>query len=143
MWAARWGAVQPGHEVRASGSTWSSVANRAVSSAGTALVVLIAASFWPHLTVAIPRVWEEHRPLLGRDRLDRRAGYLRVVSDDTWAALADLFADGAYATVKGYVRTYVMHQQLLEHLPPPPATSSTSAAGAGPSRSRWPRAAKT
>ena len=27
----------------------------------------------------------------------------------------------AYASVKGYVRTYVMHQQLLEHLPPPPA----------------------
>jgi SAM-dependent methyltransferase len=40
------------------------------------------------------------------------------VADDTWARLADRFADGAYASVKGLVRTYVMHQQLLEHLPP-------------------------
>jgi S-adenosylmethionine-dependent methyltransferase len=44
------------------------------------------------------------------------------VSDDAWAALADAFADGAYATVKGQVRTFVMHQQLLAHLPEPPAT---------------------
>ena len=31
---------------------------------------------------------------------------------DAWATLADRFADGAYATVKGYVRTFVMHHQL-------------------------------
>jgi ubiquinone/menaquinone biosynthesis C-methylase UbiE len=54
-----------------------------------------------------------------------------VVSDDTWAALADKFADEAYATVKGYVRTYVMHQQLLEHLPGPPATVLDVGGGAG------------
>jgi SAM-dependent methyltransferase len=53
------------------------------------------------------------------------------VSEDTWAALADQFADDAYATVKGYVRTYVMHQQLLEHLPPPPATVLDVGGGAG------------
>jgi SAM-dependent methyltransferase len=41
---------------------------------------------------------------------------------DGWAALADAFVDGAYATVKGRVRTYVLHQQLLRHLPAPPAT---------------------
>jgi S-adenosylmethionine-dependent methyltransferase len=41
---------------------------------------------------------------------------------DAWAARANSFVDGAYATVKGQVRTYVMHQQLLTHLPPPPAT---------------------
>jgi S-adenosylmethionine-dependent methyltransferase len=41
---------------------------------------------------------------------------------DEWAALADAFADGAYASVKGQVRTYVLHQQLLRHLPAPPAT---------------------
>jgi SAM-dependent methyltransferase len=40
------------------------------------------------------------------------------VSDDPFAQLADKFADEAYATVKGYVRTYVLHHQLLEHLPP-------------------------
>jgi S-adenosylmethionine-dependent methyltransferase len=54
-----------------------------------------------------------------------------VVGDDTWAGLADLFADDAYASVKGYVRTYVMHQQLLEHLPPPPAPVLDVGGGAG------------
>jgi S-adenosylmethionine-dependent methyltransferase len=53
------------------------------------------------------------------------------VSDDTWAGLADLFADEAYASVKGYVRTYVMHQQLLEHLPEPPAPVLDVGGGAG------------
>jgi SAM-dependent methyltransferase len=52
-------------------------------------------------------------------------------SDDTWAALADQFVDEAYSTVKGYVRTYVMHQQLLEHLPPPPAAVFDVGGGAG------------
>ncbi len=53
------------------------------------------------------------------------------VADDTWAGVADQFADGAYATVKGRVRTYVMHRQLLEHLPPPPATVLDVGGGAG------------
>ncbi|MFI5586058.1 methyltransferase [Amycolatopsis sp. NPDC051758] len=53
------------------------------------------------------------------------------MSEDTWAALADQFADGAYATVKGRVRTYVLHRQLLEHLPPPPATVLDVGGGAG------------
>lgn len=50
-----------------------------------------------------------------------------------WAdpRLASLFADEAYATVKGYVRTYVMHQQLLAHLPAPPATVLDVGGGAG------------
>ena len=42
--------------------------------------------------------------------------------DDAWAALADPFVEGAYASVKGRVRTFVLHRQLLQHLPPPPAT---------------------
>jgi SAM-dependent methyltransferase len=54
-----------------------------------------------------------------------------VVSDDTWAGLADRFVDEAYASVKGYVRTYVMHHQLLEHLPPPPAAVLDVGGGAG------------
>jgi SAM-dependent methyltransferase len=54
-----------------------------------------------------------------------------VVSDDSWAGLADKFADEAYATVKGHVRTYVLHQQLLEHLPEPPATVLDVGGGAG------------
>ncbi|HZE40154.1 MAG TPA: methyltransferase [Stackebrandtia sp.] len=53
------------------------------------------------------------------------------MSDDSWAPLADAFVDGAYATVKGRVRTYVLHQQLLEHLPPPPATVLDVGGGAG------------
>jgi S-adenosylmethionine-dependent methyltransferase len=53
------------------------------------------------------------------------------VSDDTWASLADNFADKAYASVKGRVRTYVLHQQLLEHLPEPPATVLDVGGGAG------------
>lgn len=54
-----------------------------------------------------------------------------MVSDDTWAGLADLFADEAYASVKGRVRTYVLHRQLLEHLPAPPATVLDIGGGAG------------
>ena len=53
------------------------------------------------------------------------------MSDDTWAGLAGKFADEAYASVKGYVRTYVLHQQLLEHLPPPPAPVLDVGGGAG------------
>jgi S-adenosylmethionine-dependent methyltransferase len=54
-----------------------------------------------------------------------------VVGDDTWAGLADQFADEAYASVKGHVRTYVLHQQLLEHLPAPPAAVLDVGGGAG------------
>ena len=57
--------------------------------------------------------------------------YAPAMADDTWAGLADRFADGAYATVKGRVRTYVMHRQLLEHLPPPPAHVLDVGGGAG------------
>jgi S-adenosylmethionine-dependent methyltransferase len=53
------------------------------------------------------------------------------VSDDIWVGLADQFADEAYASVKGHVRTYVLHQHLLEHLPAPPATVLDVGGGAG------------
>jgi SAM-dependent methyltransferase len=53
------------------------------------------------------------------------------VGEDTWAELADQFADEAYASVKGRVRTYVLHEQLLEHLPPPPAPVLDVGGGAG------------
>jgi ubiquinone/menaquinone biosynthesis C-methylase UbiE len=43
------------------------------------------------------------------------------MQQDPWAALADPFVDGAYASVKGHVRTFVLHSQLLRHLPDPPA----------------------
>ena len=53
------------------------------------------------------------------------------MSDDTWAALANRFVDEAYASVKGYVRTYVMHHHLVEHLPAPPAAILDVGGGAG------------
>jgi S-adenosylmethionine-dependent methyltransferase len=53
------------------------------------------------------------------------------VGDDVWAGLADLFVDDAYASVKGRVRTYVLHRHLLEHLPEPPATVLDVGGGAG------------
>ncbi len=54
-----------------------------------------------------------------------------MADDDAWAALVGRFADEAYASVKGHVRTYVMHHQLLEHLPDPPATIVDVGGGAG------------
>jgi SAM-dependent methyltransferase len=50
---------------------------------------------------------------------------------DLWAGLVDPFVDGAYATAKGHVRTYVMHEQLLAHLPGPPASVLDVGGGAG------------
>jgi S-adenosylmethionine-dependent methyltransferase len=44
------------------------------------------------------------------------------MAEDPWAALAEPFVEGAYATVKGRVGTFVLHRQLLRHLPAPPAT---------------------
>ncbi|HTZ07541.1 MAG TPA: methyltransferase [Acidimicrobiales bacterium] len=53
------------------------------------------------------------------------------MNEDLWAGLADRFADEAYASVKGYVRTYVLHRHLLDHLPPPPAAVLDVGGGAG------------
>src|SRR5882672_9212947 len=55
------------------------------------------------------------------------------MSETPWSSssLASHFADEAYASVKGYVRTYVMHQQLLEHLPDPPVPVLDVGGGAG------------
>lgn len=53
------------------------------------------------------------------------------MGDDAWAGLSEQFAVQAYASVKGRVRTYVMHQHLLEHLPTPPAQVLDVGGGAG------------
>lgn len=50
---------------------------------------------------------------------------------DEWAGLAEPFVRGAYATVKGRVRTYVVDEQLRRHLPPPPAAVLDVGGGAG------------
>ena len=69
--------------------------------------------------------------------------YLGVVGDDTWARLADQFADEAYASVKGHVRTYVLHQQLLELCHRLQRLCSTLAAARAINRFRWPKPAMT
>jgi S-adenosylmethionine-dependent methyltransferase len=51
--------------------------------------------------------------------------------EDAWKDLADPFVEDAYATVKGKVRTYVMHQQLMEHLPASPSAVLDVGGGAG------------
>jgi SAM-dependent methyltransferase len=53
------------------------------------------------------------------------------MSEDQWAGLADPFVDRAYASVKGQVRTSVLHAQLLRHLPDPPAAVLDVGGGAG------------
>lgn len=55
------------------------------------------------------------------------------MAPDDWRsrALAERFADDAYATAKGYVRTTVMHRQLRNHLPAAPATVLDVGGGAG------------
>lgn len=59
------------------------------------------------------------------------SGSMDRMAEDAWAELADQFADGAYATAKGQVRTYVLHRQLLDHLPQPPAAVLDVGGGAG------------
>lgn len=54
-----------------------------------------------------------------------------AVTEDAWAELAERFAEDAYASVKGYVRTFVIHQHLLQHLPAPPASVLDVGGGAG------------
>lgn len=53
------------------------------------------------------------------------------MGDDAWAALADRFADEAYASVKGFVRSFVLHRHLLDHLSPPPGPVLDVGGGAG------------
>jgi SAM-dependent methyltransferase len=51
--------------------------------------------------------------------------------EDAWAALAEPFVEDAYRSVKGEVRTIVLHEQLRRHLPEPPASVLDVGGGAG------------
>jgi S-adenosylmethionine-dependent methyltransferase len=51
--------------------------------------------------------------------------------DDAWEALAEQFVDGHYGSLRGRVRTHVIHQHLLAHLPPPPMKVVDVGGGAG------------
>jgi SAM-dependent methyltransferase len=51
--------------------------------------------------------------------------------DDAWAELADRFVDGHYGTLRGLVRTHVIHEHLRVHFPPPPVSLVDVGGGAG------------
>ncbi len=53
------------------------------------------------------------------------------MSDDAWSALGDQFVDEEYASVKGQVRTYVLHHQVTDHLSGPPGAVLDVGGGAG------------
>lgn len=51
--------------------------------------------------------------------------------EDRWADLADQFLDGHYGSLRGQVRTHVIHQHLCAHLSAPPARIIDVGGGAG------------
>lgn len=51
--------------------------------------------------------------------------------DDAWEGLADQFVDCHYGSMRGRVRTHVIHRHLLAHLGPPPLTILDVGGGAG------------
>jgi SAM-dependent methyltransferase len=53
------------------------------------------------------------------------------VPADEWAPLADRFVDGHYGSLRGRVRTHVIHQHLRAHLAPPPLSVVDVGGGAG------------
>lgn len=52
------------------------------------------------------------------------------MTEDVWAAVTSRFVDH-YETLYGRTRTYVLHQHLKEHLPPPPGRVVDVGGGAG------------
>ncbi|KMO75347.1 class I SAM-dependent methyltransferase [Mycolicibacterium chlorophenolicum] len=56
---------------------------------------------------------------------------IEAMGDDTWEQLAGPFADETYASLKGRVRSQVLHHQLLDHLPGPPGSVLDVGGGAG------------
>jgi S-adenosylmethionine-dependent methyltransferase len=50
---------------------------------------------------------------------------------DPWAPLAERFVEGHYGSLRGRVRTHVVHEHLRAHLPPPPARIVDVGGGAG------------
>jgi SAM-dependent methyltransferase len=52
-------------------------------------------------------------------------------TNDAWEALADRFVDGHYASLRGRVRTHVIHEHLRAALPSPPLDVVDGGGGAG------------
>lgn len=53
------------------------------------------------------------------------------VTEDTWAPLAERFVDEHYGSLRGFVRTHVIHAHLRQHLGPPPRRIVDIGGGAG------------
>jgi S-adenosylmethionine-dependent methyltransferase len=53
------------------------------------------------------------------------------LTEDAWAPLAERFVDDHYGSLRGRVRTHVIHEHLRRHLPPPPARIVDVGGGAG------------
>jgi SAM-dependent methyltransferase len=51
--------------------------------------------------------------------------------NDEWDRLGERFVDDHYGSLRGRVRTHVIHEHLLARLPPPPATIVDVGGGAG------------
>lgn len=51
--------------------------------------------------------------------------------DDPWAPLAERFVEGHYGSLRGGVRTHVIHEHLAHHLAPPPGRVVDVGGGAG------------
>ena len=54
-----------------------------------------------------------------------------AVSHDQWAPLADSFVDQHYGSLRGRVRTHVIHEHLRQHLGPAPQRVVDVGGGAG------------
>src|ERR687898_214172 len=52
-------------------------------------------------------------------------------AEDPWAALGGRFVDGHYSSLRGRVRTHVIHEHLRAHLAPPPLRIVDVGGGAG------------
>lgn len=52
-------------------------------------------------------------------------------AEDPWAALGGRFVDGHYGSLRGRVRTHVIHEHLRAHLAPPPLRIVDVGGGAG------------
>jgi SAM-dependent methyltransferase len=55
----------------------------------------------------------------------------RAGPEDAWSSLADRFVDKHYGSLRGRVRTRIVHQHLLAHLAPPPLHIVDVGGGAG------------
>jgi len=71
-----------------------------------------------------------HR-LFGHRRGRQTASVTGDATADPWAALGERFVGGHYGSLRGRVRTHVIHEHLRAHMAPPPARLIDVGGGAG------------